>query len=213
MRKGPTPFSTPNDNELSYDPETRTFAAGETRELVTWCDWVELLAVTSDAMQVSLNGSFFFPFALGLILRPRLGIRRLFLKNTSGAANTVVISKGLGAVDDRRLVLTTASILNVNPVPTAYNGRINLSGVVGSAFANSTLVAAGSNLNGVLVNFSVLWCGSDPTALARLSDGSLIAEIGPDSVAVIPSFVVPAGNAFAVAIQGLTKVNGTYRIL
>ena len=215
MGKMPARFVTTNDNQLSYDPETRTLAAGETQQLVTWCDWVEFLSVTSDTMQVSLNGAFFFPLALGLILRPAGGIRRLFIKNTSGVANTVQISKGLGNVEDRRVVISPTTLLNVNPQPTAYGARFWITSAAGSAFNSNTIVAAGSNINGIVLCSAHLSCGADPTAFARLNDSTNTFMESQDSqlAPLGAPITIPAGNSLVVATFGLCRCSGTYRIL
>lgn len=207
-------FQVTNDNILGYDPETRTLAAGQTVELVTWCDWVEILSATADAVSVSFNNVFFFPLAIGLIARPPGGIRRLFIKNTSVAANTILISKGLGEVDDRRVVIAPTTKLKVDPEPTAYGARYATASVAGSAFASTVAVAAGSNLNGILICGGHLICGADPIAEIRISDTSANILAAWDSQAYpISPFTIPAGNQLAVATTGQCRVTVLYRIL
>lgn len=212
----PEKFTSAQDNVLSYDPETRTVAAGATLELVTWCDWFEFLSVTTDNMLVSINGSYFFPLAVGLILRPSTGIRRLFIRNPGASSNTVTISKGLGAVDDRRVVIAPTTKLKVDPEPTAYGARFRVVSAVGSVASGLTnIVAAGSNLNGIVVYSAQCLCAADITAIAQLGDGTNYWLEAIDSMAVTLGcqITIPAGVSFSYQTTGGCRILTTYRVL
>lgn len=203
------------DDELAYDPVTVTLAAGATLEVPASCSWVGVLGATTDLVSISINGKSFFTLSIGLAIKPRNPIRRLFIKNTSGSANTITISKGLGEFDDNRVVIAAGTLLPVDPKPTAYGARYTISTAAGSVLASVTVVAAGSNLLGILVLGGSLVCGPDPTALMTVSDSTSAILAVTDSAAlpVGSPFTIPAGNALAVATTGLCRGCLFYRIL
>lgn len=205
------------DNLLRYDPETITIPAGETREIASSvCTFVEILTATVDNAQVSFNGSFFFPLPAGLILpAPQgLAIRRLQIKNPGAAAVTYTIAKGVGEFIDNRLVLSSSSLLPVNPIPTAYSGINAASTAVASASTAVTVVAAGSNLNGILVNHYTLSCGADPLAVASFEDSAnAIAQVVDSQAISGGGFTIPAGQALIRRTAGQCRTSIIYRLL
>lgn len=205
------------DNLLRYDPETITIPAGETREIASGvCTYFEILTASVDNAQVSLNGSFFFPLAAGLILQAPEGVafRRLYVKNPGASAVTYTIGKGIGDFVDNRLVLSSSSVLPVNPIPTAYSGINAASTAFGSALSATTIVAAGSNLNGILVNSYTLSCGPDPIAAASFEDtASAFAQVIDSQAVSGGGFTIPAGQALVRRTLGQCKTSITYRVL
>lgn len=96
-----------------------------------------------------------------------------------------------------------------------YTGRFFVQGAAGSAFLNTVVVAAGTNVNGMVLTSCSMWCGAEPLASAQLVDSGGVWQQVMDSgnIAIGAPVSIPAGQQFSVSIQGRAVVTGTYRLL
>ena len=113
------------------------------------------------------------------------------------------------------LIALTKRLLAKTTGADTYGTRFNASSVQGAALNQVAQVAAGTNVNGILLSSWTMCCGADPTAFAQLSDsGNTFATVFPDqALSMGTPIIIPAGNQLQTNTQGLCKINGTYRIL
>jgi hypothetical protein len=138
---------------IPYETLTINLAANEIRAISKTTAYLSILSATVPAsVQVSFNGASFFTLPPGISISDFL-VDELWVKDTSGGANVVVIATGVAVFRDNRLVIDAASPL---PVTIAANSPINVAQFGGSAVVTG-VGASGVGIPRVtLANDSVL---------------------------------------------------------
>lgn len=96
-----------------------------------------------------------------------------------------------------------------------YGASFSFNNVAGAAAASTTIVAAGANVNGILLSSYSFVCGADTTAFFELRVGAGVVATGVDSTVVTlgAPITVPAGSALTYYSTGRVVAAGTYLVL
>ena len=96
-----------------------------------------------------------------------------------------------------------------------YGARFALNAIAGAASAQTVLVTAGANVNGVLLSSYTLQCGADITADASIQDSTsnIARVIDSGQLSLGAPIIIPAGQQLAVTLVGRSLACGTYRVL
>lgn len=136
---------------IPYETLSVTLAIGEIRAISKTSNYLSVLSQTGST-SVSFNGSSFFPLPPGIAISD-FSVDEIWVQNTSGALNTVLIATGTATLRDNRLVIDTTNPL---PVTIAGNQATNVTQFGGSAIATG-VGASGVGIPRVtLANDSVL---------------------------------------------------------
>jgi hypothetical protein len=112
------------------------------------------------------------------------------------------------------LIALTKRLLTKTPV-LPYTAQFRTSTAVGAAAGSTIYVAAGANVNGILLITATVTCLADPTAEARLFDNTdgLLNVVDSQSATLGSPVLIPAGQQLGAGYTGGIRITGAYRIL
>lgn len=117
---------------VPYETLSLKLAANEIRAISKTCNYASILTQTG-ATAISFNGSSFFPLPPGIAISD-FTVDELWIQDTSGAINTILIATGTATLKDNRLVIDATNPL---PVTLAGNQAVNVAQVGGAATSNA----------------------------------------------------------------------------
>lgn len=136
-------------NQIPYETIKVNLAANESRPVYGTIKYLTLISATSlTGVSISFNGASFFPLPTGFTISG-FEADTIYIRDTSGAPNVVVIAKGNAEITDNRVTIDAASPL---PVQLTGTNFVNLTGTADSGVDN---VATSTSLAPVLAFQSV----------------------------------------------------------
>lgn len=141
--------------QTPYETVKVVIPANGTMTVYGTVKFISLISATSlTGVSISFNGASFFPFPSGFTIS-EFEVDTIYLRDTSGAQNTVVVAKGNALVRDNRVTIDATS-----PLPVQLTGTNNVI-VTGSdstaADARPTNTAIGSQLSYASVYNGTTW--------------------------------------------------------
>ena len=198
---------------IAYDPETVVLGIGVTQEIAAGgITYLEILGATADAVWASFDGSTFFPMPIGVAIQfnPEY---RLWIRNRSGATNTIIVAKGRGMINDQRVQLVTTATLTFTPVVPLGNTPLTDT-PNNAALTAVVVVAAGANLNGIDLQSAVVSTADLPDAQAFVTAGSRQVSATPGTSSVLPwPRRIPAGVELSYSTCRDSVVSISYTVL
>ena len=110
--------------QTPYATQLVTLAAGVSARLTGPMRSVAILSATvSTAVEISFDGGSFFPLPIGI--SPKWDVpAAVWVKNTDGGANAILVAKGTAELNDRRLLIDA-----LNPLAFSLTGNAPVRGV------------------------------------------------------------------------------------
>lgn len=137
----------PNDDdayeEIALDL-TATGGARSVLRLACEADYLALIDVSTDALEVSVNDGSYRRLRLGAVIRPRVPMRKIAIRNPSGGAITGTLAYGRGSYIDNRVIVASGG--GTLPV-SVQNASLVTVGLVadGAAIAGNPVLVGGTD--------------------------------------------------------------------
>lgn len=182
-----------------YQTQLLTLAPGEIASIVGPVRYVTILSATDrDNVSVSFTGASFFPLPPGIALS--FESSQVWIKNTDGSTNDILVASGAAELRDNRLIIDS-----LNPVSFALTGDAT---VVGKA-AHDAVVAGAPMLNGAEARSSegaAVGNGDAVRLMGDLAGRLVVAPYAPTDLAVRGSVQIAA-----VGVVDLVAAHATLR--
>ena len=188
---------------IPYETLSVTLAIGEIRAISKTSNYLSVLSQTGST-SVSFNGSSFFPLPPGIAISD-FSVDEIWVQNTSGALNTVLIATGTATLRDNRLVIDTTNPLPVTITGTQANNITQFAGtaVVTGVGASGAGIPRVTVANDSAVNIQL---GGSSVANSGISGALGVGGLGAHSASSI-GYPVRIGAKASTAIDN-TVANG-----
>lgn len=174
---------------IPYETLTFVLDAGESRPVGKTTAYLSVLSATdASTILISFNGASFFNLPPGIALSD-FQTDQLYVMNSGGAANTVILATGLAQFRDNRIVFDVTS-----PLPVTISGTITTVGTaVDSAVASGAPVRVAGTVKTTIPSTYV----AQDVADVRMTDGGAL---------VTKPFSVPQGDwTYAPPADGINN--------